>query len=105
MNLEVKTYQHKYESVFADHVHSYMPFVLPQDDGNCPQNSAKYPTAHYKRVQFEERQDKVTLLPSAENFPNINLIENMPEKLIWDASTMDPSFHMLASLAMALELT
>ncbi|GFX81619.1 transposable element Tcb1 transposase [Trichonephila clavipes] len=97
--------QYKYASVLADHVHTYMRIVFPQDDGIFQQDNARCHTAASVRAWFEEHQDEFTVLPWPANSPELNPIENLWDHLDRVVRAMDPQPRNLAQLATALEST
>ncbi|GBL86576.1 hypothetical protein AVEN_194831-1 [Araneus ventricosus] len=90
-------------SVLADHVHSYMRIIFPQNDGIYQQDNARCHTARNVCAWFEEHQDEFTVLPWPANSPDLNPIENLWDYLDRVVRAMDPQPRNLAQLATALE--
>ncbi|GBN84282.1 hypothetical protein AVEN_72197-1 [Araneus ventricosus] len=90
-------------SVLADHVHSYMRIISPQNDGIYQQDNARCHTARSVCAWYEEHQDEFTVLPWPANSPDLNPIENLWDHLDRVVRAMDTQPRNLVQLATALE--
>ncbi|GIY57997.1 DDE_3 domain-containing protein [Caerostris darwini] len=92
--------QHKYASALEDHVHPYMRFIIPQNDGIYQQDNARCHAALIVLLVcawFEEHQDEFTVLPWPANSPDLNPIENLWVYLDRVVRVTDPQPRNLAS--------
>lgn len=69
--------QHKYASVFVQHIHPYMQVVFPQSGGINQQDSVKCHTVQSIQAWSEKHQYEFTVLPWWANFPDLNPIKNL----------------------------